>query len=112
MTSDRRGFIRDLAAAGAAGAVLPSAQARTEGRRAAGEEDRRYWLSVLRRVAHPVLLHLARRQLKEKMPVECAPGRLSDRRQYTHLEALGRTLTGIAPWLESSQLTGEEGQLR
>ena len=32
------------------------------------------------------------------MPVEQAPG--ADRRSVTHLEALGRLLAGIAPWLE------------
>ena len=32
------------------------------------------------------------------MPVEQAPG--ADRRSVTHLEALGRLIAGIAPWIE------------
>jgi hypothetical protein len=40
---------------------------------------------------------MAKRQLKARMPVE---GKTADRPQYTHLEAIGRTLAGIAPWLE------------
>ncbi|MBI3680729.1 MAG: DUF2264 domain-containing protein [Acidobacteria bacterium] len=60
--------------------------------------DRAQWLQVLERVARPVLTHMARRELKAKMPVE---GKTSDRPEYTHLEAIGRTLAGIAPWLEA-----------
>ena len=32
------------------------------------------------------------------MPVEQAAG--ADRRNVTHLEALGRLLAGLAPWIE------------
>ena len=46
------------------------------------------------------------------MPVEVAPEGNSDRRNYSHLEAFGRLLAGISPWLELDTLTGEEGQLR
>lgn len=34
------------------------------------------------------------------MPVEAAPG-VTDRPNYTYLEALGRLLSGMGPWLES-----------
>lgn len=46
------------------------------------------------------------------MPVECAPGQIESRRRVTHLEAVGRTLAGVAPWLEHGPTQGEEGQLR
>jgi hypothetical protein len=59
--------------------------------------ERSRWIAMLDKVARPVLSRLARRELKATMPVE---GRGRDRERYTHLEALGRTLTGIAPWLE------------
>jgi hypothetical protein len=39
------------------------------------------------------------------MPVEVAHPRSG---RVTHLEAFGRTLAGIAPWLEAPNLTGEE----
>src|SRR5690606_37380969 len=42
-------------------------------------------------------------------PAEGAPSRS----QFTHLEALGRTLAGIAPWLEAEVAEGsEEDRLR
>ncbi|MEK3917508.1 DUF2264 domain-containing protein [Paenibacillus sp. FSL H7-0331] len=73
------------------------------------QEDRIYWIDTLSRIAQPVLYHLTNRQLKEKMPVE---GKIDDRPMYTHLEALARLLTGMAPWLETGSREGEEGRLR
>jgi hypothetical protein len=39
-------------------------------------------------------------KLQEVMPVEAAKGHEDERRKVTHLEAVGRTLAGMAPWLE------------
>jgi hypothetical protein len=74
--------------------------------------DRAYWISTLDRIARPVLTALANRQLKATMPVETNPPNRAERRQYTHLEVLGRTLTGIAPWLELGPDDTDEGKLR
>jgi hypothetical protein len=72
--------------------------------------DREYWIGVMRRLADPVLNNLANGTLKARMPVEQADG--ADRRSVTHLEALGRLLAGMSPWLELPADTTEEGQLR
>jgi len=64
--------------------------------------DRDYWTATLKRIAEPLLNAAANRRLKAEMPVEASHGNAADRREYTYLEALGRLLTGIAPWLESS----------
>jgi hypothetical protein len=58
-----------------------------------------------------VLDALSHRRLKATMPVESAPGQQSSRPKVTHLEALGRSLSGIAPWLEHGDTSGEEGKL-
>jgi hypothetical protein len=44
------------------------------------------------------------------MPVEAKGD--GDRRSFTHLEAIGRTLAGIAPWLAGTGGDPEEDQLR
>lgn len=76
--------------------------------------DRRLWLDYLDKIARPVLFNLANGQLKEKMPVELS--KTSDnkqsRRQASYLEALGRTLSGIAPWLDLEGGSAEEIKLR
>lgn len=67
---------------------------------------------MLTRVADPVLSALSKGKLVATMPVEAPHGNVEDRRQYTYLEALGRTLAGAAPWLESGDNAGPEGELR
>jgi hypothetical protein len=52
------------------------------------------------KIAAPVLTSLSNGELKKKMPVYTLPG-ASDREHFTYLEALGRTLAGMAPWLEN-----------
>ena len=44
------------------------------------------------------------------MPVEAK--KPADRAHYTHLEAFGRLLAGIAPWLGASGLSDEEAALQ
>lgn len=105
----RREFLKSAAALGVAGAVgIPSATASAQS--VAGHDfsrnDRDYWLTVLENIATPVLKNLSQRQLKKTMPVEAANP--ADRAKYTHLEAFGRLLAGIAPWLALSDLTGAE----
>jgi hypothetical protein len=46
------------------------------------------------------------------MPVEARPGAADDRRGYTYLEAFGRLLDGIAPWLEVELAPGAEADLQ
>jgi len=77
-----------------------------------GAADRQYWIDVLTKIANPVLESLSNNQLREKMPVLCAPGREDYAKTVTHLEALGRLLAGISPWLELGPDETQEGKLR
>ncbi len=100
----RRGFLHRLLAAGAV-ASAPSASVSTIG-------DRACWRRTLARVARPVLESLANNRLRATMPVECPTGKIEERRPVTHLEALGRTIAGVAPWLETeSRSDAEAGRL-
>lgn len=76
------------------------------------ETDRQLWLRQLVKLADPVLRNLAAGTLKRNMPVECVTGDAGERRKYTHLEALGRLLAGIAPWLEAALESGAERELQ
>ena len=74
-------------------------------------DDRRYWVAVLEKLADPVLGCLSRRELKKAMPVETL-GDAADRRKFTYLEAFGRLLAGMAPWLEARGLDEAEAKLQ
>lgn len=61
---------------------------------------RRYWIETMLKISEPVISALAEGRLHRDMPVE--NGRDEDRTYCTHLEALGRTIDGVAPWLAST----------
>jgi hypothetical protein len=75
-----------------------------------GAEDRAYWCSLLDKIARPVLDAASRGALKKEMPVEEHPG--TKRADYAHLEALGRLLCGLGPWLELGPDNTPEGKIR
>ncbi len=77
-----------------------------------GLQDRAEWLAVLVRLAEPVLSALADGRLKQVMPVESKADAADDRRSYTYLEAFGRLMAGIAPWLEADLPACEEADVQ
>lgn len=81
-----------------AGTHTNRAVAESAGLQQAGD-SREMWLAILKDLAGPVLGSGSQRQLRQRMPVEKAVG--ADARECTYLEAVGRLLAGIAPWLES-----------
>ncbi len=76
--------------------------------------DRKIWLGYLDKIARPVLTNLANNTLKEKMPVVLSEkvDNKTARMEAAYLEAFGRTLAGIAPWLQLEEGNAEEKKLR
>jgi hypothetical protein len=75
-----------------------------------GQDERRYLVATLTRIADPVLNALSKNELHTRMPVE---GSDVQKRLYsTRLEAFGRLLSGMAPWLELGPDGSPEGRLR
>jgi hypothetical protein len=108
--SGRRGFLGSAAGAALGAGCVGVAAVPEAASPATGAADREYWVSVMRRLADPVLTNLANGTLKARMPVEEAKG--AGRAGVTHLEALGRLVAGIAPWLELGEDGTPEGALR
>ena len=71
---------------------------------------RREWLEALLRIEAPVLDRLSKGELKRSMPLDFHP----DRAAFAPLEAFGRSMLGLAPWLEadSDSLDAEERELQ
>jgi hypothetical protein len=76
-----------------------------------GMDDRRLWIEQMTRIASPVLENLAAGTLKKNMPFESL-SREPLRKEVSYLEAVGRTICGIAPWLELGPDDTDEGKLR
>lgn len=72
-------------------------------------QDRIYWVSILQKIAYPVLNNLKKSSLKKNMPYESSS---LEGQKFVHLEAFARVFNGIAPWLELGPDSSEEGILR
>jgi hypothetical protein len=105
---DRREFLQAAGARSALTLALGTATARQRAPQSPAE--RQGWIEVMRRLADPVLTNLANGTLKARMPIEQASG--ADRRSVTHLEALGRLMAGLGPWIELSGGENEEARIR
>ena len=73
--------------------------------------DRAKWLEIVERVSQPVLQAISEQKLRATMPVEAVAGAKEARAESTHLEAVGRLLCGLAPWLEGGLEGGLESGL-
>ena len=71
--------------------------------------DREIWVNTLSKIINPVLTNMANETLKKNMPVEYVK---DERAKFAHLEAVGRTVCGIAPWLELGPDNSKEGKIR
>ena len=75
--------------------------------------DREYWVNVMDRIARPVITALSEDRLRESIPVGRSEAALSSSREFiTHMESVGRTIAGIAPWIELGPDDTPEGKLR
>lgn len=86
---------------------VPPSRAEAPGSSAAGLSERSYEVSVLCRLAGPVLTAGSENKLRETIL-----GGVPDRDAPAPLEALGRTVAGVAPWLELGPGPDAEGRLR
>ncbi|MDE3105207.1 MAG: DUF2264 domain-containing protein [Acidobacteriota bacterium] len=103
----RRQFVAASVAAVATGAVAEPASGVASASPSSGVEVRRLWLQYVERVAEPVMRAMQAGALRQRMPVEAAAGQREARALGSPLEALGRLLAGLAPWLEQEPGAGE-----
>lgn len=73
------------------------------------QSDREFWVGTLDKIARPVLSNLANGTLMSDMPYESLG---KGNKPVSRLEAFGRTMVGISPWLELGPDSSPEGQLR
>ena len=106
---NRRSFLQAGAALGALASIDASSASALP---SPATDDRGYWVQSMLRIADPVLYALSEGKLKQRMPVDAPGGNVEERKQFAHLEAFGRLLSGMAPWLESASENASEANLR
>lgn len=75
---------------------------------------RQQWLNHLDRLARPVMTAMAQEQLHQQMPVILVDSTYlpEERKRNAYLEAFGRLLAGMAPWLNGEGGSAKEVALR
>lgn len=75
-------------------------------------QDRAYWCELAYKMAAPVLSNMAKGELQKNMIVEVSPNWDGRNIKVTYMEAFGRLMAGIAPWLTLPDDETEEGKIR
>ena len=114
---DRRALLTGLAggaglAAGAAPAMGATPAVADPAALPDGTTDRGFALDLLRRMAEPVLGRMARGRLRREWTPELSPTWDGRNPGVAYLEAFGRLIDGIAPWLALPDDASAEGRLR
>ncbi len=63
------------------------------------QSDREYWSDLAYRIAAPVLSNMSQGQLVQNMEVEVSPTWDGRNKRVAYMEAFGRLMAGISPWL-------------
>ena len=77
-----------------------------------GAQDRQYWAATLYKIAYPVVHNLAEETLRKNLPLELGSNYYLPVKKVTYLEAVGRTMAGVAPWLALPDDETSEGKMR
>jgi hypothetical protein len=74
--------------------------------------DRTYWVDMLYRLSAPILSNMSKGELKKNMVLEFSPTWDNRNREVAYLEAFGRLMAGVAPWLNLPDDDTPEGVKR
>ncbi|HRG23984.1 MAG TPA: DUF2264 domain-containing protein [Chitinophagaceae bacterium] len=74
--------------------------------------DRAYWVSLLQKISAPVLDNMSKGELRKNMKIEVSPSWDGRPKDVAYMEAFGRLIAGIAPFVALPEENSAEGQIR
>ncbi len=74
--------------------------------------DRKYWTDLLYKISEPVLSNMSKGELVKNMELELSPRWDGRSERVSYMEAFGRLMCGLAPWLTLPDDGTEEGKQR
>lgn len=76
------------------------------------QQDRKYWADLCYRIATPILENMSKGELQQHMMIEVSPKWDKRDVKLTYMEAFGRLMAGISPWLALPDENTAEGKQR
>jgi hypothetical protein len=77
-----------------------------------GLKDRIYWVRLLDKIASPILSNMSKGELRKNMPMDYSPAWDSRNKEVAYMEAIGRLIVGLAPFVSLPDEDSEEGRIR
>lgn len=74
--------------------------------------DRVYWSNLCYQISAPILNNMSKGELQKNMQVEVSPTWDNRNKNVTYMEAFGRLMAGLAPWLTLPYDNSLEGKQR
>lgn len=74
--------------------------------------DREYWVQLLAKIAAPVLSNMSKGELRKNMQMQFSPAWDNRNKEVAYMEAIGRLMAGIAPFLKLPVDNTHEGVIR
>jgi hypothetical protein len=76
------------------------------------QNDREYWVALLDKIATPILSNMSKGELRKNMPIEFSPIWDGRNKEVAYMEAFGRLIPGLAPFLSLPEEFSPEGEIR
>lgn len=74
--------------------------------------DRQQWAQLCYRIAQPILENMSKGELQKNMKIELSPTWDGRDKRVTYMEAFGRLMAGISPWIALPDDDTPEGRQR
>lgn len=74
--------------------------------------DRKQWTDLCYKIAQPILENMSKSELQKNMQLELSPTWDGRNERVAYMEAFGRLMAGIAPWLALPDDNSAEGKQR
>lgn len=76
------------------------------------KSDREMWSELCFKIAQPILENMSKGKLQQKMNLELSPTWDGRNKKVAYMEAFGRLMAGISPWLALPDDNTKEGKMR
>ena len=76
------------------------------------DNDRKQWTELCYKMAQPILENMSKGELQKNMNIEYSPTWDGRDKRVVYMEAFGRLMAGISPWLAMPEDDTKEGKMR
>ena len=77
-----------------------------------GADDRAYWIQLMLKISNPILENMSQGKFRQNVPLEYSPTWDNRNKQVAYMEAFGRLIAGLAPFVALPDDNTSESKIR